>query len=37
LLRETARWITEHPDGRATIEHMTPYLVADVFRKVTEA
>ena len=36
LLRETARWIDEQPDGQATIEHMTPYLVADVFRKVAE-
>jgi ubiquinone/menaquinone biosynthesis C-methylase UbiE len=33
LLPETGRWIEEQPEGRDTVERMTPYLVTDVFRK----
>lgn len=33
LLAETARWVEAQPAGRETVEHMTPYLVTDVFRK----
>lgn len=33
ILAETAAWLATLPDGLATVQHLTPYLVADIFRK----
>ncbi len=32
LIAETSAWIETHPEGRATIDRLTPYLVVEVFR-----
>ncbi len=33
LLEETAAWVEIQPQGRATVQHLAPYMVADIFRK----
>ena len=33
LLSETIAWIDTHPEGRNTIDHLSPYLVVEVFRR----
>ncbi len=33
LLDETAAWIDIQPQGRATVQHLAPFMVADIFRK----
>jgi len=37
LLADTSRWIEQQPGGRETVEHLTPCLVAEIFRKSTAA
>lgn len=32
LVEETITWIETQPEGRNTIDHLTPYLVVEVFR-----
>ena len=32
LIAETSAWIEAQPEGRATIDRLTPYLVVEVFR-----
>ena len=33
LLSETIAWIDAQPEGRSTINHLSPYLVVEVFRR----
>lgn len=33
LLSETMAWIDTNPEGRSTIDHLSPYLVVEVFRR----
>jgi SAM-dependent methyltransferase len=35
LVADTLAWIEAQPDGQSTVEHLTPYLVVEVFRTPT--